>query len=291
MIWHQSIEPALKRANVEYRYYFSEKIGHIAQLVEKITTNEAAPVHLVIVGGDGSFNESLQGIKDFSKIIMSYIPTGSGNDLAKALGISKDPEKALQQVLGNGQPMVLDVGIVSCENKTERKFAVGCGIGLDAAICEEIARSSLKNLLNRVKLGKLTYLITALKQVITAKRKACTVTLDEANTYTVSKFLFLTGMIHPYEGGGFCFCPNADAEDGRLDVCSAGAVPKVFAPFILLTAFWGKHGGFRHIRIDRAKVLKVTSAVPLWVHTDGEVIVKASEITVTCLPQVLQILY
>jgi diacylglycerol kinase family enzyme len=292
MIWHQSIEPVLKEAKVKYLAYFSTRVGHIAQLVKDITANsEASLVHLVIVGGDGSFNEALQGINDFSKVIMSYIPTGSGNDLAKALGISKEPTKALQQVLEGRPTRLLDVGVIAYDHRDERKFAVSCGFGLDAAICEEVGRSSLKNILNKVKLGKLTYLLIALKQVLLVKRKVCTVALADGSSYTTPKFLFLTGMIHPYEGGGFCFCPKASAEDGLIDSCSAGAVPKVMAPFILLCAFWGKHSAFRHIRIDRTAVLKVTSAVPLWVHTDGEVNWKASEITVSCLKQVLQMQY
>jgi diacylglycerol kinase family enzyme len=292
MIWHQSIEPVLKEANVTYLAYFSKRVGHIARLVKEITADtEASLVHLVIVGGDGSFNEALQGISDFTKVIMSYIPTGSGNDLAKALGISKKPEMALQQVLRGGQPRLLDVGVIIYDNKTERKFAVSCGFGLDAAICEEVGRSSLKNVLNKVKLGKLTYLLIALKQVLLVRRKVCTVALTDGSSYTTSKFLFLTGMIHPYEGGGFCFCPEASSEDGLIDSCSAGAVPKVLAPFILLCAFWGKHSAFRHIRIDRTATLKVTSAIPLWVHTDGEVNEQSSEIHISCLKQVMKMVY
>jgi YegS/Rv2252/BmrU family lipid kinase len=292
MIWHQFIESALKEADVTYQAYFSKRVGHIAQLVKEITTNNEEPlVHLVIVGGDGSFNEALQGISDFSKVIMSYIPTGSGNDLAKALGISKEPGKALAQVLERKQSRLLDIGVITYDNKAERKFAVSCGIGLDAAICEEVGRSSLKKVLNKVKLGKLTYLLIALKQVLLVKRKVCTVTLADGSSFTTSKFLFLTGMIHPYEGGGFCFCPKASAEDGLIDVCSAGAVPKVLAPFILLCAFWGKHSTFRHIRIDRTADLKVTSATALWVHTDGEVSKQISELHISCLKQVMRMVY
>ena len=50
---------------------------------------------MVILGGDGTVNEAVQGIEDFDKAVISYIPTGSSNDLARDMGISKNPEEAM----------------------------------------------------------------------------------------------------------------------------------------------------------------------------------------------------
>ena len=62
----------------------------------------------------------------------------------------------------------------------DRKFMVGCGMGFDAAVCEEVAKSKLKNILNKVKLGKLTYLGIALKQLIQSEMIDGKIVLDPA---------------------------------------------------------------------------------------------------------------
>lgn len=290
LVWHQSIEPALQAVGIEYKAHFSKRLGHIAKLTEELIATEPNTLYLIIVGGDGSFNEALQGINDFSKVVMGFIPTGSGNDLAKALHISQNPQEALDQIFGS-EPKLLDMGLLTWDGQHSRKFAISCGMGFDAAICEEVGRSPLKVRLNKWKLGKLTYLLIALKQLFTVKRYPCTVSFSDGSSFADDKFLFLTGMIHPFEGGGFCFCPHADAHDGMIESCFAGAVPKLLSPIALLFALFGKHTAFRHIRTDRALSLKVSSAVPLWVHTDGEVTMQAHEIAVSCLKQKLQILY
>ena len=60
-----------------------------------------------------------------------------------------------------------------------RLFAVSCGIGFDAAVCAEAMSSRIKDTMNRIGLGKLTYLGIALKQLITAHKVSCTLTLED----------------------------------------------------------------------------------------------------------------
>ena len=90
-IWAEQVEPALKAGNTEYQTYFSGKAGEVRQLAAQITAEHAAEpdLTLIVLGGDGTINETLQGIADPSKVILGYIPTGSNNDLARDLGISK----------------------------------------------------------------------------------------------------------------------------------------------------------------------------------------------------------
>ena len=138
-------------------------------------------VHLVVLGGDGTVNEAIQGIRDFEKTLFSYIPTGSGNDLARDTGISRDPEKALLKLLDNGRETRTDVGILHYHNayvqqdgefekaeRPDRLFLVSCGIGFDAGVCQQAMSSGMKNVLNRIGLGKLTYLGIALKMLISS---------------------------------------------------------------------------------------------------------------------------
>lgn len=197
--YYQSRLPLRKRgknlgrtggAGSESRQYrisdlFSGKAGEVRQLAAQITAEHAAEpdLTLIVLGGDGTINETLQGIADPSKVILGYIPTGSSNDLARDLGISKDPKAALNLILHNNTPRAMDLGRLTYldEDQPEesRLFAVSCGIGFDAAVCAEAMSSRIKDTMNRIGLGKLTYLGIALKQLITARKVSCTLTLED----------------------------------------------------------------------------------------------------------------
>ncbi|MBO5165926.1 MAG: diacylglycerol kinase family lipid kinase [Lachnospiraceae bacterium] len=302
-IWTRTIEPALSEKKVAYKAYFSKKPGDVALLAQKITTEYAQsaasentssdasaslkePCRLIILGGDGTVNEALQGIPAHTKVIIGYIPTGSSNDLARDMKISKKPLEALDTILSAEQypekirPM--DRGIAKFGNH-ERSFAVSCGIGFDAAVCAEAMSSKIKDTLNRLKLGKLTYLGIALKQLFAAKPVSCNIYLDEKAPIHIKKILFAATMTHRFEGGGFKFCPTADYTDGIFDLCVVGSIPKPIILCALPTAFFGKHFMFKGVDHYRAKRVRIQTNRPLALHTDGEYLGKFDSLEISCI--------
>lgn len=290
-IWKEQVEPALNRDGIAYRCHFSEKAGDVLQIAEDILSGtKDRPVHIIVLGGDGTMNEVLQGIGDTSQVILGYIPTGSSNDLARDLGIPTEPAAALDLILHTGKPTALDLGTVTYEDGTKRHFCVSCGIGYDAAVCEEALHSGIKNVLNRLGLGKLTYLGIALKQLFSSKAVSGRLILDENRPVEIGNMLFTACMLHRFEGGGFQFSPDADATDGILNLCAVGDLPKALILLALPTAFWGKHYLFPGINAYRAEELVIETSAPLWVHTDGEVTRKATRIAVSCERQALHMI-
>lgn len=307
-IW-SVLEPVLKEKNIPCQVFFSKEAGHVVRIVHDLMVSIngqdlAAPVRLIVLGGDGTLNEVLQGITDFDKVQIGYIPTGSSNDMARDLKLPKSPVETLENILACKDAMKMDIGYVIYENFSDefsgqysrnflkkRYFSVSCGIGFDAAVCQEALSSKFKNILNKMGLGKLTYLTIALKQLIAAKKISCDIYLDDRNeAIHLPRFLFVAGMIHQYEGGGFMFCPRADYHDGLIDICTVGNIPKLLILFALPTAFVGKHYMFKGIDRYSAKTVKLAASAPLWVHTDGEVSVKADTITLVCEKNQLQML-
>lgn len=290
-IWKKHVEPMLHEQQITYRSYFSEKHGDVARIVSEILTScKERPITLILLGGDGTVNEALQGMDDTDQIILGYIPTGSSNDLARDMGIPTTPEEALNLILHAGAPKPMDLGCVTYDDGTTRRFIVSSGVGFDAAVCEEAMHSKMKTFLNKIHLGKLTYLGIALKQLFAAKAVSCKLTLDDGAPIDIHKILFVACMLHRYEGGGFMFCPDADATDGVLDLCTVGNLSKGFILMALPTAFKGKHYRFKGIEPYRAKRVHIETSAPLWVHTDGEVTRKSSSFTVTCSQDAIQIL-
>lgn len=294
-LWKRT-EDILKQRQVSYEAFLSQKRGDIAEIAGCLTSGPEAGEErtLVILGGDGSVNEALQGIRNFEQVRLGYIPTGSSNDLARDIGISRDVEQALSAILDGGREQRMDVGCVSWKEQDvqkERRFLVSCGIGYDAAVCEEALASKMKDALNRIGLGKLTYLGIGLKQMVATSYVKASIRLDGKQILHCNRLLFVASMSHRFEGGGFCFCPQADAQDGFLDLCVVDDVPKWKLPVIIPFALLGKHYRFRGVTPYRASVVEIRTSAPLWVQTDGEIPGKIDRITITNEKQKLRFVY
>lgn len=319
-LWKEIVEPALHKEGTAFRCYFSKGAGDVAHLAAEITssmlTGHARPEAgagskdgtkpegciesenpsdprqvLVILGGDGTMNEALQGICEPSKIVLGYIPTGSSNDLARDLPVPTDPAAALDRILHSGAVHSMDMGVLHYPDGEIRRFAVSCGIGFDAAVCEEALHSRMKTAFNKIGLGKLTYLGIALKQLLTARLASCEISLDDKPPIRIRRLLFVACMNHRYEGGGFQFCPDADDHDGILNLCAVGDLPRLLILLALPTAFWGKHFLFPGVNPYRAQKVHIRVSRPLWIHTDGEVTRRSRELTAVCERNALNIIY
>ena len=307
-IW-KSVEKELISQKVEYELYLSKESGDVPNIVKDICTKNLTEssdsvIKIIALGGDGTLNEVLQGITDFTKVEVGYIPTGSSNDLARDLKFPKDPIACLNNILKCENPTSMDIGCLKYDaESTElsrfhganlsdtRYFDVSCGIGYDAAVCEEALVSPMKKSLNKIGLGKLVYLCIALKNLFTTNGYNCHITLDDEIHIELPEFMFAVCMMHKYEGGGFMFCPDADYTDGIIDVCTCADIGRLSILFALPSALKGKHFRYNGINKFRAKKVHIETSLPCWVHTDGEVTMKSSSITITCNKEALKLLF
>jgi YegS/Rv2252/BmrU family lipid kinase len=269
IVWN-TVKEELDRLKVSYRAFRLSGRGEAKRLAAAICTRAAhAPCTIVVVGGDGTINEVIDGLTNFDQITFGCIPTGSGNDFVRGLGLTRDPIEALHAILSPQEISRINIGMVSCE--PSHSFIVSGGIGFDAAVCDAVQTSRLKKLLNRFHWGKLVYLFTALWQLFTMKRQTITITTDDQNSYTYEKCYFAAAMNLPYEGGGFKFCPAARPGDDLLDLFIVHGISRLKVVTLLPLAFSGRHTGFRGIEIIQCRRADITSSAPMCVHTDGEI--------------------
>lgn len=302
-IW-KTLLPVLKEKDINYQVQFTTGLGSGVQIAHNITISITAPITLIVLGGDGTINEVIQGLANHHLVKIGYIPTGSSNDLARSLRISTNPLLALEKILNNPTSSIFDIGKVSYlkghhrltgnpitkADDISRLFAVGFGIGFDAAVCESAINSPIKGFFNGIGLGKLTYVGIALMQLLKAPHASCEIQFDDRKI-KLKKYLFIAVMVHPYEGGGFNFCPDADPTDDSLDICIAGNITLLKALYIIPSAFKGKHLRFKDVSSYRSKNVTIKSSLPLWVHTDGEVTIAASQVKVTSVAKRVQFIY
>jgi diacylglycerol kinase family enzyme len=85
--------------------------------------------------------------------------------------------------------------------------------------------------------------------------------------------------VHPYEGGGFPFCPDAENGDGLIDLCIVNGLglPRIF-PLIPLAKF-GMHKGCKGVILTKCKKARIQVDTPVSFHTDGEVHEDQTELT------------
>ena len=286
-IWNK-IESIVKDKDVDYEVYFTKRSNHANELIEQVAADGGEHT-FIILGGDGTLDEVLNGISDFDKIKIGYIPTGSSNDFARSLNLPTDPAKALDSILSATTTKSLDVGVLTYAGQ-KRNFMVSAGIGFDAAVCHQAAVSKWKSFMNRLGLGKLTYVGIALARILGSTPSSITLTLDDQKPLHFNRTYFVAFMNHQYEGGGFKFCPDAKYDDGVLDVIVAHDISKLRILTILPQAFSGGHVGKKGIEIYKCKKATVNSVASLPVHTDGEPIYTGHDISAKLAKKQVQLL-
>ena len=191
-VWKETKE-YLQENGISYNAYLTRYEKHAVKLAGQICGKiPEGPIYLLVVGGDGTINEVLNGITDFDRVRLGVIPTGSGNDFARNLGILRDTREDLREITAcidqeqNGEKLQrIDLGKVSwkgCEKP--RIFGISAGAGLDAIVCKKALHSKLKKILNRFHLGKLTYLMLTVQTLFSMRTFQANVTTDgETESY------------------------------------------------------------------------------------------------------------
>jgi YegS/Rv2252/BmrU family lipid kinase len=286
-MWKQ-LRLILDVKQVEYSVFFTRYQGDAKKYAHRLTADSREKT-LVVVGGDGTLNEVVSGICDFDRVTLGYIPTGSSNDFARSIGISANPEEALNGILSASHSTKVDIGHIASNGKT-RNFIVSAGFGMDAAICHQVSISRLKYILNCLGLGKLTYVLLALQQLFLCQPSHMLITVD-GKSYEYDKVYMTAIMNMPYEGGGCMFAPKARWNDQQLDLCVIEGLGKLKILCLLPTVFFGKHILFDGIHVLRGRSIAMASRKARIVHTDGETFNPKKTLTASCNVGQLRIIY
>ena len=287
-IW-SSLEETLKEKNVKYEVFFTKYQHHATNLVADITSSGEERT-IVALGGDGTMNEVLNGMSHFDKVRVGLIPTGSGNDFARGLGISGKPQDLMNKYLDMDSYDRIDVGSITVvDSGMERKFAISSGLGLDAIVCKKANASKLKKQLNKIGLGQVTYIVLTVINLFTMETMDVEIEYD-GEKKSVSKMIFSAAMNFYAEGGGVPMAPKADVKDGLLSVCCVHGIAKWKTFFLLPFLVMAKHEGIKGFEIINSRYFHLKAKGPMILHTDGEYIADVREILYECLPEKLKLL-
>lgn len=259
----------LQQQGIPYRLCATQYSGHAGRLARDISTEDPHAT-IVVIGGDGSIHEVINGLENPGSVTLGVIPAGSANDFSKGMGISHDPRKALAAILHPSKTIKMDVGRISGGSSGNNRFCVSAGIGFDAAVCHEALSSPIKDALNRVNAGMLTYSLIAAKQIALYEPGPCEIRLDGERRFHFSRVFFIAVMNQRYEGGGLMMTPDAKPDDGVLNVFICSNMPKSKLIVCLPTAKFGKHVNIKGTHFLKGRSVEILCDRERPIHLDGE---------------------
>ncbi len=296
-IWQKQLKPELIRRGVHLRAYECVCVGDSAKAMELIQKEKDEQLTIIVIGGDGTFNEVLNHVYDFSRITFGFIPMGSANDLGYALDIPDDPMQALIHILRGDRRRAIDLGksvYRSGEEEHTRYFAISSGVGLDAEACRVSIKSDLKSFLNRIHLGRLIYLINALKMLFTQPLTNGRITFYDGRGHEsvreVHRLYFLAGMNQPNEGGHLIMAAKARPTDAKLSFALAWDMNRLQALFSLMLLVMRHTDHISGYEVIDARGCRIELENPLELHTDGETHGRHAQVVIECMPGTLKML-
>ncbi|HEX2899038.1 MAG TPA: diacylglycerol kinase family protein [Bacteroidia bacterium] len=281
------IERLLKAAGIQFTAFHTEHAGHAIALTRDAIRNGGR--HFVAVGGDGTFNEVLNGIfgqadVPSTDIVLSQIPIGTGNDWRRTMHIPKD-YAACTQLLLDWHELRQDVGVVEWDERgtTQRRyFGNVAGMGFEAAVGIKANADKAAG-----KGGLLGYIPALLGILSRYKATNAAFTVD-GKRLAARNFFTLAIGICKFNGGGMQQCPAALYDDGLFDLTVINEVPKwvVIANFPRI--FTGAFVKIKYVEQHRASTITVTAGPETLLEVDGENIGQGTA-RFTILPKALRV--
>lgn len=278
----ENIKASSPRGLEKYAFHYT-----VAPLdATRFISNEGAHYRTIItIGGDGIVNEVINGlmaIPSEHRPRLCVIPCGNGDDFARTLSLPRNPTKALQLLSSHAlTPKRIDLG-----KANNHWFVETLSFGLDAAIALET--QELRKKTNRT--GTSLYVQCGFDQLKNHRDiHKVRVTLDNHPTQTISCYLLAIQNGQSY-GGGFKVCPQAQINDGFLDICyvephlSFAAATKLF-----IKAKEGKHVRHPHVKFLKAKKIILEFDQFLSAQIDGELFTD-NKVTIEVFPGEIEVL-
>ncbi|WP_308555648.1 diacylglycerol kinase family lipid kinase [uncultured Lactobacillus sp.] len=276
-----AMQHVLNESNISFTCQKSRFPKELTTLAKNYAnTNPTKNDILIVIGGDGSFNEVLNGIKtsNYPETPITYLPAGTGNDFARGAGLTADPRELIHNLLNDPEPEQVDCGYFSSNIPEEKTgyFVNNFGIGFDAFIVYQSNHEQLKEKLNQLNLGNFIYGLNVIKALAKQDTFAVTVkTKDQTLRYGDAYFVTTTN--HPYFGGGFAILPKADVYSHHLDtvIVEKPSLSKFIFLFSKLLKD-GSHVNAPQFHYVEAKEIQVETRKPEFAQIDGEDVNKQS---------------
>jgi YegS/Rv2252/BmrU family lipid kinase len=264
------IDQNLDKGVFEATIVFSDGVSHARQIASEATDKFDI---VVAVGGDGTVNEIASAIVG-SNTALGIVPYGSGNGLARFLGVPMNPEQAIK-TLSAGRTESIDSGMVNGQ-----PFFNMAGMGFDAHISEVFSHGK--------KRGFISYIKSSLQEIAKYNEQDYHIEID-GKGYSRKAFMLSIANSSQY-GNNAHISPRASVQDGLLDVCLIRKFPLWRFPEMGIRMLTKTSEGTSYVEILRGKQISVTRQSKGPIHLDGEPQVMGTDIHINIVPNSLKVI-
>jgi len=285
--WKQ-ISSWFVKFDIPFKSVFTEHKDHACKLAIKYI--EAGFKHIVVVGGDGTFNEVVNGVMKQSKynpqdVFLGLIPVGTGNDWARMYGIPKQYKKAVK-LIKEEKTFLQDIGHVSYHDENsktvERYFDNIAGMDYDAVVAQKTNKQKEQG-----KGGSWSYFLNIFTTLFSFKHIPYEISVD-GKTKKGRIFSVSVG-INKYSGGGMKQLPKAVPDDGLLDVTLINSVGKMMVIRHVKDLYDGSFTEMPQVDTYQGKKISIKTSTPIFLEADGESL-GHSPFEFTIVPKALKVI-
>ena len=249
--------------------------GDEARVTEEALIQGATTI--VVIGGDGTFSKVAQQVLDArSRCALAVISSGTGNDIAKTLGVYRATPAEVLRLAAAGATTRIDVG-----RADGRYFVNTCGFGFDSSVLEATQTVPILK-------GDALYIYSALAKLFSYK--GIEVSIDGAIGHTTQTMLMAIASNGRSLGGAFRIAPSASAVDGKLDFCVVGNTNVWGRVRLFAGALRGTHLRLPGVKSAKGARLSLTFDANPMMEVDGELRRATSRtVTLECVPRALEV--
>ena len=261
-----------QKASSDFEIKYTEYAGHASELAAKAV--EDGCENIVAAGGDGTMNEVAGKIVG-SNLNFGLIPMGSGNGFARSLGLPLNPEKALD-VIFRTKIKRIDTGKIN-----GLSFFALAGIGFDAQVASQFQKSVIR--------GALPYFFISFKEFLKYSYPRYFINSPEKK-FKINPLVITIANAAQF-GNGAQIAPQADIQDGWLDVCILDKMSVFEAMKILPKMFTGKINQADPYSSYRSQTIEIESDLKDFIfHTDGEPHLAEKKVSIKIIPRSLNVI-
>jgi diacylglycerol kinase (ATP) len=232
---------------------------------------------LLVAGGDGTVHHAIRGLAG-TDCALAILPTGTGNDLARALGLERDLARAVSRAL-SGRPRRIDLGRID-----GRPYAGVAGLGLDGEVNRFLARRASGP--RRAWL----YAYATLRTLLSFEPPG--VRLEAHGQRYEGPVLLVALANSPLFGGGMRIAPRARMDDGWLDLVIIEPISLARLVVLFPRVYRGTHVDHPAVHSRRVRRATLSCSSDLTLYADGEPVipVRSSETTIEIWPGALRVI-
>jgi len=222
-----AIQDFLLDRGLTFDHLFTQNRAHAIAITASLISNQGYR-KIIVVGGDGTLNEVVNGIFSQESVLpgeisLGMVPVGTGNDWCRMYGIPMDYAGAIE-VISAGNTFTQDIGFVTYyigDTPMERYFINVSGMGYDALVAQKTNLMKDKGFG-----GTFAYFINVFTSLFQYKYADFMIELDDKEVFS-GRVLSMNLGICKYNGGGLMQVPHAIPDDGKLDVMIIKATPRI----------------------------------------------------------------